>query len=151
MNGLQLHFILSQDIVTAPYFKGIYAKDTLPILQANTCTVVNSDDSTEPGSHWLALFVNENKTLEFFDSYGNSPDFYGLDTSHYLNVIWNTQMFQSPTSNVCGQYCVYFLLKRCQSFSLDSVLNLFEVCKINDFQLYQFVKKKYGVRVVFRK
>ncbi|GIY45145.1 uncharacterized protein F54H12.2 [Caerostris extrusa] len=33
------------------------------------------DESSEPGSHWLAFYC-ENGCIEFFDSFGNPPDFY---------------------------------------------------------------------------
>lgn len=150
MDGLQLFHILSHDTSTAPFFKGVYARDTLPILQVNTCAIVNADDSALPGSHWIALFVNTSKVLEFFDSYGNSPDFYRIDVSYYPKIEWNSTVFQSLTSNVCGQYCIYFLHKRCQGRSLYSIVD--DLCQRRkpDFQVYQFVKKKYGVRLVFR-
>lgn len=148
MDGLQLFYILSQEKITSPFFQGVYSRDTLPVLQENTCVIVNTDDSSQPGTHWLALFVNDKRELEFYDSYGKPPEFYNVNTTSYSDVQWNSKMFQSPTSNVCGQYCIYFLLKRCQGHSMYYILNQLNV---NDFQMYQFVKKRYGVRFVFRK
>lgn len=151
MNGIQLFHILSHDNSTSPYFKGVYAKNTLPLLESNTCAVVNTDDSSKAGSHWLAFFVTDKKNLEVFDSYGNSPHFYGIQTSNYVNIEWNSIVFQSLTSNVCGHYCIYFLLKRCQGQSLYSIVDYLYNTNIKDFQIYQFVKKKYGVRIIFKK
>lgn len=151
MDALQLSHILSHDTSTSPFFKGVYARDTLPPLQINSCAIVNADDSSSPGSHWLALFLKTQKIVEFFDSYGNSPDFYGIDTSYYSKIEWNSIVFQSPTSNVCGQYCIYFLYKRCQGHSMYSIVDVLYQKRKTDFQIYQFVKKKYGVRLVFRK
>ncbi|GFT44579.1 hypothetical protein TNCV_2808161 [Trichonephila clavipes] len=34
-----------------PYFQGVYSRDTLPPLK-KTCAIVNSDDSSQPGTHW---------------------------------------------------------------------------------------------------
>ncbi|GFW14385.1 uncharacterized protein TNCV_3327981 [Trichonephila clavipes] len=52
---------------------GVYSRDTLPPLQENMCAIVNSDDSSQPGTHWLALFVNDKRELEFYDSFGQPP------------------------------------------------------------------------------
>nr|DAC81359.1 TPA_asm: adenain [Nephila orb-weaver spider adintovirus] len=148
MDGMQMYTVLSQEKTTSPYFQGVYSRDTLPPLQENMCAIVNSDDSSQPGTHWLALFVNDKRELEFYDSFGQPPVFYNISTTTYLDVLWNSKVFQSPTSNVCGQYCIYFLFKRSQGYSMHYILNQLY---INDFQMYQFVKKRYGVRFVFRK
>ncbi|GBL95302.1 hypothetical protein AVEN_37751-1 [Araneus ventricosus] len=59
---------------------------------------------SEPGSHWLA-FYSEGSNIEFFDSYGNPPEFYGPRfqgfTSNYSSVYWNSTTLQSLTSNLC--------------------------------------------------
>ncbi|GFX24786.1 hypothetical protein TNCV_4488771 [Trichonephila clavipes] len=36
---------------TSPYFQGVYSRDMLPPLQENMCAIVNSDDSSQPGTH----------------------------------------------------------------------------------------------------
>ncbi|GFY66134.1 uncharacterized protein F54H12.2 [Trichonephila inaurata madagascariensis] len=55
--------VLSQEKATSHYFQGVYSRDTLPSLQENMCAIVNSDDSSQPGTHWLALFVNDKREL----------------------------------------------------------------------------------------
>ncbi|GFW54278.1 hypothetical protein TNCV_1560561 [Trichonephila clavipes] len=69
MDGMQMYIVLSQEKTTSPYFQGVYSRDTLPPLQENMCAIVNSDDSSQPGTHWLALFVNDKRELEFYDSF----------------------------------------------------------------------------------
>ncbi|GFY19643.1 uncharacterized protein F54H12.2 [Trichonephila clavipes] len=100
MDGMQMYTVLSQEKTTSPYFQGVYSRDTLPPLQENMCAIVNSDDSSQPGTHWLALFVNDKRELEFYDSFGQPPVFYNTSTTTYLDVLWNSKVFQSPTSNV---------------------------------------------------
>ena len=34
--------------------------------------------STAPGGHWVAMFFNNPRSVEFFDSYGLHPIVYGL-------------------------------------------------------------------------
>ncbi|GFT59535.1 uncharacterized protein TNCV_3406341 [Trichonephila clavipes] len=96
---MQMYTVLSQEKTTSPYFQGVYSRDTLPPLQENMCAIVNSDDSSQPGTHWLALFVNDKRELEFYDSFGQPPVFYNISTTTYLDVLWNSKVFQSPTSN----------------------------------------------------
>ncbi|GBN06781.1 hypothetical protein AVEN_268923-1 [Araneus ventricosus] len=144
MNGNQIHFILSRDPHTSPFFSGIFASDTIPMLKEKSAIVVNADKSSEPGSDWLA-FYQEADNVEFFYSYGNPPEFYGPRfqdfTSNYSSVYWNSTTLQSLTSNVCGAYCIYFILKRCQGHSLYSIVSNLSHCQKNDFRMYQFVKK----------
>lgn len=153
MNGNQIHFILSRDPYTSPFFLGVFASDAIPTLKEKSAVVVNVDKSSEPGSHWLAFYY-ENNNIEFFDSYGNPPEFYGPSFqdffSNYSSVSWNSTTLQSLTSNVCGPYCIYFILKRCQGHSLYSIVSSFADCQKNDFRMYQFVKKRYGVRMIFK-
>ncbi|GFX34742.1 hypothetical protein TNCV_2514581 [Trichonephila clavipes] len=99
MDGTQMYTVLSQEKTTSPYFQGVYSRDTLPPLQENMRAIVNSDDSSQPGTHWLALFVNDKRKLEFYTSFGQPPVFYNISTTTYLDVLWNSKVFQSPTSN----------------------------------------------------
>ncbi|GFV23570.1 hypothetical protein TNCV_1906981 [Trichonephila clavipes] len=46
-----MYTVLSQEKTTSPYFQGVYSRDTLPPLEENMCAIVNSDDSSQPGTH----------------------------------------------------------------------------------------------------
>jgi len=155
MNGYQINKILLKEKITATVYQGVFSADAIPVLPPNSAAVVNRDDSSQPGSHWMAIYIDENGNLEFFDSYGQSPFFYGKliqdYVSKYSNVIWNSVTFQSITSNVCGHYCIYFILKRCQGNSMYFIIQNLYQNKRNDFQIFQFVKKKYGIRMSFKK
>ena len=142
MDGHTIQDILSRE--AAPIFQGVYAADKIPPLRMGSAIIVNTDKSTEPGMHWLALY-QDREALEFFDSYGQSPDFYGFS---FTNVKWNNIPLQSITSNVCGAYCIYYILKRCQGYSMYSIIE--KLCNMSDFMMYQFVKKTYGVRMIFK-
>ena len=36
--------------------------------------VVNQDESSEAGSHWIVVFMQDNKITEYFDPLGKVPD-----------------------------------------------------------------------------
>ncbi|GFY23791.1 hypothetical protein TNCV_3535851 [Trichonephila clavipes] len=93
MDGMQMFTVLSQDKTTSPYFQGVYSRDTLPPLQESMCAIVNSDDSSQRGTHWLALIVNDKRELEFFYSFGQPPVFYNISTTTYLDVLGNSKVF----------------------------------------------------------
>jgi hypothetical protein len=43
--------------------------------------VVNTDRLGKQGQHWRALFFDNNGKCTFFDSFGHSPAFFGLETN----------------------------------------------------------------------
>lgn len=155
MNSYSILKILSREHQTAKYFVGVFPSDKIPHIKTfPAALVINADKHTERGSHWLAIFIEDQETLEFFDSYGLPPDNYGEHVIRYVTrfsrVKWNKTCLQSLTSNVCGPFCIYFLIKRCKGLAMHCIVcNLAE--KKNDFRMYQFVKKRYGVRMIFKK
>ena len=71
-----------------------------------------------PHGHWVVLDLKNNF---FFDSFGKSPLSYGLPHMNY-----NKQIIQHSSSDVCGLYCLYFLLngvKGLKRFSSDTKQN----------------------------
>ena len=52
-----------------PGFNGVYSRDNLPDKIKDGAYVVNLDDYSDIGTHWLAFYAN-NKTVTYFDSFG---------------------------------------------------------------------------------
>ena len=85
-----------------PTFKGVFASDQLPTRHSvaiRWTVIVNTDIHTEPGTHWLAVYVDSrSQTGYFFDSYGLFP--YISNIRDYLryncSVRWthNTRQLQ---------------------------------------------------------
>ena len=107
-----------------PIYLGVLAFDQFPFdkllhtpesssMLAPLFFVLNTDPSTEPGTHWLACFFDRHSnTSEFFDSYGHDPTFYQLTFPANIHVVSNSLQLQSDNSTVCGQYCVFYLYFR---------------------------------------
>jgi len=53
-------------------FKGVYPWDTMPNLPNNTYAVINTDDHTQGGVHWVGVY-SHNNTYYIFDSFGRQP------------------------------------------------------------------------------
>ena len=150
MNTSQLAHVLSSDPVVKKSFGGVYACDQLPSLSVNSYPksfVVNTDPKSLPGTHWIAIYLEDEQHGEFFDSYGQHPDMYSEHFLNFMNrTVWkhNEKRLQSAFSSVCGQYCIYYLYYRCRGVPMPSIVNRFSFNKArNDQFVYSFVKKRY--------
>ena len=89
MNTLQLERALKRNAYTKKIFDGVFPADEVPeIIDTFPCGfVANTDPSTEPGMHWVAFYFPSREKGEFFDSYGNPPEYYGFKS--YEIETWN--------------------------------------------------------------
>lgn len=82
--------------------------------------VFNTDPSGMPGSHWVAVYVENNSVVEYFDSVGEPPTGHIAKwLSHFPRISRITRAVQPTSSVLCGYYCLYFIYHRtiCGSFS----------------------------------
>lgn len=129
LTNIEIMNYIKKDAYGVKNFIGVYPRDKLPIIFEYPCAlVINSDPSSKPGEHWLALHFNKEKSCEFFDSYGNQPEYYGLEhyISRYSNSCeYNETRLQDWGSSSCGYYCIFFILFKNRSFSLKEIVSLF--------------------------
>ena len=62
MNTFQLAQVLTKDPFTKGSFSGVYACDELTSIEINEYPksfVVNTDPMELPGTHWIAIYFNE--------------------------------------------------------------------------------------------
>lgn len=152
MNSYQLEAILSNDKYARTYFRGVKARDQFvkETLMSPACYVVNTDKSNQPGAHWLAIWIDSNDAVVYFDSYG-LPPFY-LDVSSKLlsyssDLNHNQHLLQSETTVVCGHYCVLFLLMRARGCSFEKTIDVFTPslpAEIRDHLVNEFVADRFG-------
>lgn len=125
MDGLTLDTLMRKDKHVAPLFEGVYASDTLPhrLHKSPALLICNTDPISKPGSHWVAFYIDKNGEGEFWDSYGMPPRV----TNHrkFLDRlcktwIYNHNTLQAIDSQVCGEYCVLFLVHRAHGYTLRS-------------------------------
>lgn len=85
--------------------------DELPKrLRRKESGIVNLNRSFQPGSHWVAYFVNKDKKqILYFDSYGNLRP--PKEIVKYLgsNIQYNYDRYQKDNSVICGHLCLKFL------------------------------------------
>jgi hypothetical protein len=143
MNTKQIGTLLNTDPLCRQQFQGVYSIDTLP--PKPTLLVCNTDPSTKPGRHWIAIYVDKNGRGEYFDSFGRAPNKQFAD---YLNEhcsIWtfNKKQLQSIISSFCGYYCCMYCLYRCRGVDLNGITKLFtNDTAFNDSIAHSFVCNK---------
>lgn len=90
-----INSILKYDNVTSKIFKGVYARDELPLdLDFPSCFILNTHPRSKPGEHWLALYYDPKGNCYFFDSYGMHPTFYRLKTYISKTTLVDYKVFQ---------------------------------------------------------
>lgn len=97
-----------------PYFKGTFARDELPVLRSLPAgLIVNSDVSSSPGTHWLAIWIDGDGKGILFDSFALPAIFPEINAfmDKYAPDGWAISMhaLQSNDSDVCGYYAILFI------------------------------------------
>ncbi len=139
MDTCQLMDAVSQDFIMKDIFIGVFPRDLVPSHRGAASLIANTDKSDESGTHWVAMYKDKT-SCDYFDSYGNVPF-----ENKFLreNFSCNKNVLQSPYSDVCGHYCLYFLYYRCRGYSLNEIV---QNLKINgDDIVKDFVDQNYGI------
>ena len=87
--------------------------------------VINTDEYSDIGTHWIALYVNNN-TVTYFDSFGVEHIPKEIKTFiNIKNIISNIFRIQSHDAVMCGYVCIGFIDFVFKSNSLTDFTNLF--------------------------
>ena len=128
MDTLAINHTLMGDTYARNIFGGTWALDEIEkkwkrCQQVPVCFVVNSAPSWHPGTHWTAVYL-DNGSMEHFCSFGiDAPEkLADLMGCHYQR---NTRRLQTTTSDLCGEYCILYLLCRCRGYSLQDFVKCF--------------------------
>jgi hypothetical protein len=146
MDSQQLRYVLLQSI---NLHTAVCAKDQLPLIKSKTFAVIcNNENSDQPGMHWCCFLKLEDECLEFFDSFAMPLKFYGVEFTKFAKQNGKTVKlsnfpYQSDLSNLCGAYCLYFLIQRARKFSFEEVVNKFSTSDrtFNDHIISDFISK----------
>ena len=134
--------------IVCKIFDGVHAADQLHnSLDRPMAMVVNTDPSWKPGRHWVAIYApKRNEPWEYFDSYGEPPNETLIKTFlKKKNYIINKKSLQSPSSSVCGHYCIYYLVHRARGYTMDMITNRFTKDETrNDEDVYAFVQDNFA-------
>ena len=97
----------------------------LPNKIKDRAYVINVDEYSDIGTHWIALYVN-NKTVTYFDSFGVEHRL--KEVKKFIgnrNIISNVYRIQNYDSIMCGYFCIGFIDYMFKGKSLTDYTNLF--------------------------
>ena len=105
--------ILLTDKHTRKNYLGTFAFNEKPsIRNYPSCFILNTEPRNQDGEHWLAFYFDKERICYFFDSFGNTPSFYKLQS--YIRKNSKKSFFNSKRIQgfkpYCGLYCIFFLL-----------------------------------------
>ena len=134
------------------YNRGVYSRDTVPLKLVPGAYIINTAPSEHPGTHWTAAWMSEemtsshdiiNQHVDYFDSLadGSPPSrmriYFNADT-----VLYNQRTLQSPDTDSCGMFALYFVFWECQGVRLDEIVNHFsDDKKRNERMVVEFGKR----------
>ena len=90
-------------------FNGVYSRDNLPKTVKNKAYIINLDEYADAGTHWVALYVENNK-ITYYDSFGveHVPKEIKRFIGH-KNIKTNIFRIQGDNSIMCGYFCIGFI------------------------------------------
>ena len=96
------------------HFLGCFPLDGLPSFPTTfpKSMIINTQPSSHPGEHWVALVLTETKCY-YFDSFALPTVPPNIDmylNPYYRGITYLDIRIQDITSNYCGAYCVCFVL-----------------------------------------
>ena len=91
MNGAQIERALRQDKFASQSFVGVFAADRLPVKEFPGSYVVNTDETGQPGQHWVAFYTVDD-TIECFDSFGKDPGVYNAHIKKWLDDTYKVML-----------------------------------------------------------
>ena len=107
-----------------PRFNGVYFRDNLPKIKDGVY-VVNLDEYSDTGTHWIALYVL-NSDVTYFDSFG--VEHIPQEIKAFIgnkNIKTNIFRIQAYDSIMCGYFCIGFIDFMLAGKTLTDFTNLF--------------------------
>ena len=118
---------------------GVFARDELPELSCKIrpwCHILNTDFKNQPGTHWLAHYAPIAGGIEPFYSFGLSLSIYSLEFVRSFHLLFS---LKSPSSSVCGHYCIVYIYLRSRNNSLSDIVNLLIKISSRDLWVKQYI------------
>ena len=113
-----------------PDFLGVFPLDHIPETHRRPCSmIINTDVCTEPGTHWVALYLSKDGSGEYFDSFGLPPllpsFWYYLSKACPKGFTHNSIVLQDINATTCGLYAIVYLKLRHKGFSSFDIISAF--------------------------
>ena len=106
-------------------FNVVYSRDNLPDKIKDGAYVINPNEYSDIGTHWVALYVSNND-ITYFDSFG--VEHIPKETKIFIskkNIKTNIFRIQAYDSIMCGYFCIGFISFMLAGKTLIDFTNLF--------------------------
>ena len=119
------NFEIQKNYQNEPIFNGVYYRDNLPKIK-NEAYIVNLDEYSDIGTHWVALYAN-NDDVTYFDSFGveRIPKEIKAFVNRSLSIKTNNFRIQAYDSIMSGYFCIGFIDFILAGKTLTEYTNLF--------------------------
>ena len=90
-------------------FSGVYSRDNLPETIKNGADVINLDEYTDVDTHWIVLYVKNDKVI-YFGSFG--VEHVSKEIKRFIghkNIKTNIFKIQADNSIMCEYFCIGFI------------------------------------------
>ena len=120
---------------------GVYSRNSVPNKIKDGAYVINLDEYSDIGTHWIALYV-KNNDITYFDSFG--VEHIPKEIKAFIknrNIKTNIFRIQAYDS-MCGYFCIAFIDFMFKGKTLTEYTNLFSpnnFKKNNDTVLNYFI------------
>ena len=106
-------------------FNGVYFRDNLSVEIKDGAHIINLDEYSDIGIHWIALYVSNND-VTYFDNFGVEHVPKEIKT-FISNKSIKTNIFriQEYVSIMCGYFCIRFIDFMLAGKTLTEFTNLF--------------------------
>ena len=107
-----------------PRFNGVFSRDNLQKIK-DGAYIINLDEYSDIGTHWVALHVNNNNAT-YFDSFG--VEHVPKKIEEFVknkNITANIFRIQSYDSVMCRYFCIGFIDFMFKGKTLTEFRNLF--------------------------
>ena len=129
--------------------RGVFSRDNLPkTIRKEECGIINLDDFSGPGTHWVCWRNMDENVCEYFDSFGLSMT---AEVEEYLiksgkTLFYSPDEIQERLSVLCGYLCLYYLFERQNGKSIFEVLHIPEFDLNNQMVNYEFLKRYFSIK-----
>ena len=106
-------------------FNGVYSGENLPNKIKDGAYVINLDEYSDIGTHWITLHV-KNNDITYFDSFG--VEHIPKEIIKFIgckNVIANIFRIQAYDSIMCGYFCIGFIDFMFKEKTLTEFMDIF--------------------------
>lgn len=130
MSTTQLDNLLKNCSFSKPEFIGTFPADLMPSLPIHRpiSLIWNTASSESPGEHWVACRITRDGIVHYFDTSGSPPN--DMIHKHLEKMGLKTKIvlkrpIQPLISDLCGQYCSFYLINTAAGYPDKEILGFF--------------------------